>query len=474
MITTTPNPTNQNPNRKLQGPKEPIWYQTIWGVVQPLSYLDSIQKRYGDICLTPPFAGLPAQVVISNPQALQEIFTADASLFESGSGSQMMQPLVGDNSLLLMDGTHHLQQRKLLMPPFHGERMKAYGQTICEITQKVTEKITVGQKIIVRPLMQQISLNVILRTIFGIKEGKRYQQIENALIATLKMFDNPLNSAFLFFKPLQRNLGILTPWGNFLKQRELLDKLLYQEIRERRAQIEYIKQEDKTQEYKTQEHIGEDILSLLISARDENGQGMTDLELRDELMTMLFAGHETTANALTWALYWIHYLPEVKEKLLRELSSIDIDNADAMEIMGLPYLNAVCSETLRIYPIVFFTLVRILQAPMQLMGYDLPAGMVLSPCIYLTHHNPKIYPEPKKFRPERFLERKFSPYEYLPFGGGNRRCLGSAFAMFEMKLALATILSNYSFSLAEKRPLKPLRRGITFTPSGGLRLIVNS
>ena len=459
MTTATPNSTIKNPIKTLPKPHESIWYQTIWGIAKPVSYFDTMQKRYGDIFVTPQFAGLPPQVIISNPQAIQKIFTADASMFESGLGNQMIQPIVGDLSLLLMDGDRHLQKRKLLMPPFHGERMKAYGTTIREITRKATERLTVGEKFIARPLMQEISLNVILRTIFGLREGKRYQQIEHALIGMLDVFDNPLNASFLFFKPLQKNLGFLTPWGRFIQKRKLLDKLLYQEISERRAQ---------------KEHTGEDILSLLLSARDENGEGMTDEELRDELMTMLFAGHETTANALTWALYWIHYLPEVKEKLLQELSSIDAENIDAMEIMGLPYLNAVCSETLRIYPIAFFTLVRILQAPMELMGYEFSPGTPLAPCIYLTHHNPDIYPEAKKFKPERFLERKFSPYEYLPFGGGSRRCLGSAFAMFEMKLVLVTILSKYSLKLAQKRPVKAVRRGIVFTPSGGVRLTVDS
>ena len=464
MITTTANSKNQNPNKKLQGPQEPIWYQTIWGLAKPVNYFDTMQKRYGDIFVKPQFAGLTSQVIISNPQAIQEIFTADVSLFKSGVGTQIIQPIIGSNSLPSLDGDRHMNKRKLLMPPFHGERMKAYEETIREITHKTTEKLTVGQKIIVRPLMQQISLNVILRTIFGLKEGERYQQIKHGLVTMLNMFDNPLNAIFLFFKPLQRNFGMLTPWGNFLKQRELLDKILYQEISERRAKTEHTDKQDT----------GEDILSLLLSARDENDQPMTDVELRDELMTILFVGHESTANALTWALYWIHYLPEVKEKLLQELNSIDIDHVDVMEIMALPYLNAVFSETLRIYPIIFFTSVRILQAPMQLMGYDLPTGTLLAPCIYLTHQNPDIYPEPKKFKPERFLERKFSPYEYLPFGAGNRRCLGYAFAMFEMKLALVTILSNYSFSLAgEQHPLKPTRRGITFTPSGGVCLTVN-
>jgi cytochrome P450 len=352
-----------------------------------------------------------------------------------------------------------MQQRKLLMPTFHGERMKAYGQAICEISQQVANQWKVGETFVARPAMQEISLQVILRTIFGLKEGERYQQIRNILTAMLDSFNQPLSAIFLFFKSLQFDLGPWSPWGNFIRKRALLDELLYQEIRERRAQPE---------------SWGEDILSLLLSARDQAGQPMTDVELRDELMTMLFAGHETTATALAWALYWIHYLPEVREKLLQELNYIDIDNAEPMEIARLPYLNAVCSETLRIYPIVFFALPRILLDPMQLMDYNLPKGTMLSICIYLTHHRPDIYPEPNQFKPERFLERQFSPYEYLPFGGSNRRCLGAAFAMFEMKLALANILSCCSLELAEKSPLIPVRRGITFAPKGGVHLTLKA
>jgi cytochrome P450 len=259
----------------------------------------------------------------------------------------------------------------------------------------------------------------------------------------------------LFIKSLQKDLGAWSPWGGFLRQRQRLDELLYQEIRERKTQSE---------------PLGEDILSLLISARDEAGGPMSDVELRDELMTMLFAGHETTA--LAWALYWIHYIPEVREKLLQELNSIDVENCDPAQITKLQYLNAVCCETLRIYPVLFFTFPRLVQAPMQLMGYNIPKGMILSPCIYLVHHRPDIYPEPKRFKPERFLERQFSPYEYLPFGGGNRRCIGTAFAMFEMKLVLAKVLSRYSLELAENSPVMPVRRGLTMAPAGGVRLVV--
>jgi cytochrome P450 len=305
--------------------------------------------------------------------------------------------------------------------------------------------------------MQKISLEVILHAVFGLSEGERYQQIQQLIINMFSLFSNPLNATFLFIKSLQKDLGAWSPWGGFLRQRQRLDELLYQEIRDRKTQSE---------------PLGEDILSLLISARDEAGQPMSDVELRDELMTILFGGHETTATALAWALYWIHYIPEVRQKLLQELNSIDVKNCDPAEISKLPYLNAVCCETLRIYPVLFFTFPRLVQAPMQLRGYNIPKGMVLSPCIYLVHHRPDIYPEPKRFKPERFLERQFSPYEYLPFGGGNRRCIGSAFAMFEMKLVLAKVLSRYSLELAENSPVMPVRRGVTMAPAGGVRLVV--
>ncbi|MEG4857471.1 cytochrome P450 [Microcoleus sp. K1-B6] len=446
---------NHATNKLLDGPKSHRFVQTVRGILNPLYYLDSNYQRYGDL-FTSEFSNFPPQVIVSNPQAIQEIFTSDSKLFESSTGNQITLPLVGSNSLLLLDGDRHLQQRKLLMPPFHGERMKAYGQIIRDTTEKVINNWTPGNSVIAQSTMQEISLEVILHTIFGLSEGERYQQIQQLMINMFSLFSNPLSATFLFIKSLQKDLGAWSPWGGFLRQRQRLDELLYQEIRDR----------------KTQSAPGEDILSLLICARDEAGKPMSDVELRDELMTILFAGHETTATALAWALYWIHYIPEVREKLLKELNSIDVENCEPTEISKLPYLNAVCCETLRIYPILFFAFPRLLQAPMQLMGYNIPKGMILSTCIYLVHHRPDIYPEPKLFKPERFLERQFSPYEYLPFGGGNRRCIGAAFAMFEMKLVLAKVLSQYSLELAENRPVLPVRRGLTMAPAGGVRLVV--
>jgi unspecific monooxygenase len=241
-----------------------------------------------------------------------------------------------------------------------------------------------------------------------------------------------------------------------LKQR--VDNLLYAEIRARRAQI------DPTRS---------DVLTLLLLARDDAGEPMTDVELRDELLTLLIAGHETTATALSWALYWIHRTPEVKDKLMAELTTLG-QTPDPAEIARLPYLNAVCSETLRIYPIAFVAAPRVCMKPIEIAGYWFPAETWLTAGIYQVHWREDLYPQPEQFRPERFLERQFSPYEYFPFGGGNRRCIGAAFAMYEMKLVLATILSDCELTLAETRPVRPVRRGVTIAPQSGVRMMIQS
>src|SRR6476661_1415038 len=356
---------NEAINKKvLDGPKDNRFVQTVRGILNPLYYLERNYRRYGDF-FTSKFSNFPPQVIISNPQAIQEIFTSDSKLFESGTGNQIMLPLVGSNSLLLLDGDRHLQQRKLLMPPFHGERMKAYGQIICNTTEKVINNWTPGNSVIAQSTMQEISLEVILHAVFGLSAGERYQQIQQLLVNMLNFFSNPLSATFLFIKSLQKDLGAGSPWGGFIRQRQRLDELLYQEIRERKT---------------LSQPLGDDILSLLISARDEAGQPMSDVELRDELMTMLFAGHETTATALAWALYWIHYLPEVRDKLLQELEACG-NELNPNTVAKLPYLNAVCSETLRIYPIALFTFPRITKASIKLMGYEFAPGTMLSACI---------------------------------------------------------------------------------------------
>ncbi|MEO0936121.1 MAG: cytochrome P450, partial [Cyanobacteria bacterium J06641_2] len=273
----------------------------------------------------------------------------------------------------------------------------------------------------------------------------------------LEVGGSPLGGMMLFFPKLQRDMGSLTPWKRFVYHREQADKLLYQEIDERRENPD----DSRT-----------DIMSMLMASRDEKGEAMTDEELRDELMTLLFAGHETTATALTWALYWIHKIPEVKQKLLAELDSLG-ENHDSNAILKLPYLNAVYCETLRIYPVAMLTFRRGIQSPVSLCGYELEPGVGVMGSIYNLHRKEDLYPEPEKFRPERFLERQFSPYEFMPFGGGSRRCIGLALAQFEMKLILAKILSELDLNLVTHSEVKPKRRGVVTGPNRPIEMVVN-
>ncbi len=447
--------TIENFMKLPDGPKAPVLIQTLRSIVRPLESLEANARQYGDIFVSK-FIGFQQIVVIANPQAIQEIFTADPKLFDSGKGNRIMLPLVGENSLILHDGDYHQRQRRLLLPPFHGERMRAYGTLICDITSDVMNQKKMGEHFLARPAMQEISLRAILRAVFGVDEGERFEQLRRLIGSLFDIFKYPLSASFIFIPALQKDLGPWSPWGQFVRQRKQIHDLLYELIRERKAENDPSK---------------EDILSLMLSARDEAGEPMTDEELCAELMTLLFGGHETTATSLAWALYWIHHLPEVKEKLLRELDTLG-ENADPTAIAKLPYLNAVCSETLRLYPVLLFTFARLVKEPIKIMGYEFQPGTVLSPCIYLTHHRQDLYPEPKQFKPERFLERQYSPYEFLAFGGGNRRCIGMAFALFEMKLVLATILSQYQLELTDNRPVKPVRRVIAMAPSGDVGMIM--
>jgi cytochrome P450 len=428
----------------------------IQALIDQFGTLERYQQKYGDIFYSPKSVLMPPSVIFSDPKAIEQVFTADPNLFEIGRQSTApIRALLGDNSLVLLDGIRHQKQRKLLMPPFHGERMKKYGETMIKVTQQVISKWQVGQTICIRDYTQEISLRVILETIFGLDAGERYDRLRQILVEWLEIFNSPFRSFFLFFPWLQKDVGNLTPWGQFIRQQKTIRDLLQTEIDRRR---------------RNPDTLGEDILSLLLTARDEEGIPMSDSEIRDELMTMLFAGHETTASSIAWSIYWLHYLPEIGQKLQVELNSLE-DPSDFMSIAKLPYLNALISETLRLNPVVAFV-GRQLKEPFELMGYRFAAETSLFPSIYLTHQRSDIYPEPKQFKPERFLERQFSPYEFIPFGGGNRRCLGYAFALFEMKLVLATILSEVKLTLLDNRPLKSVRRGITFSPTGGVKMRV--
>jgi cytochrome P450 family 110 len=455
-----------------QGPKTPPFVQLIQWITNPFDFMESCARRYGDIFTLRIGLGFRPLVYVSNPQALQEILTNDMGkkIEAPGEANTIFEPFIGTQGIMTQSGERHIRKRRLLIPPFHGERMREYGDLIEEITKQVFVRdeafvsdnktkttnqaanalpLQMGQPFSVRRCMQTISLRVILRAVFGLSEGERYQQIEELLCSMVDIISSPIKASQLFFPILQQDLGAWSPWGNFVCKRQQLDRLLYTEIQERRARPD----PSRT-----------DVLSLLMSARDEAGEPMQDAELRDELMTLLAGGYETTGTAMTWALYWIHKLPQVREKLLQELDSLG-DTPDKNAIVRLPYLNAVCSETLRIYPVGPLLFPRVVRSPVTLLGHQLEPGTELLGCIYLTHQREDIYPQPKQFKPERFLEKRFSPYEYLPFGAGARRCVGDALAQFEIKVVLATILSHLELSLADNRSARIVRRGFLSAPN---------
>lgn len=434
------------------GPASPSPFQLMRWLGRPTEYLEATRGRFGD-AFTMRIGVFPPLVLLSDPQAIQQLFSAESGTFDAGASNQALKPTLGSNSLLLLDGERHQQQRKLLMPPFRGERMRSYGELIRQLTSQVIAGLQPGSPFLIRSTMQRISLSVILQAVFGLEGGARLRQLRRILSNMLDTMSAPLLMGLLLLLP--DDLGPWSPRGQLNRSLEQIDALLYAEIRERRQRPD---------------PAANDILSLLLAARDERGEPMSDVELRDELMTLLVAGHETTATSLVWALYWIHYLPEVYQRLRAELDGLGTD-FDPEAVARLPYLNAVCSETLRIYPVALITSPRVVRKPVRILGHEYTTGERLTAAIYLTHHRSDIYPESDRFRPERFLERTFSPYEYLPFGGGNRRCIGMAFALYEMKLVLATFLSQLEMHLVHPRPLLPVRRGVTLAPPDGLYLM---
>ena len=432
--------------------------QNINFVSDPVGYMETNAARYGDIFATKAFSfhDQPT-LIVSNPQALKQILTNDTKDFDSPSDlNQILIPWLGNYSMLVLDGKPHRRQRKLLMPPFHGDRLRGYGRAICDIATAVMELQPSGETFAARSLMLDITLQTMMEIVFGSHDGERCQKIKHLMLTLMNDFENPLLLASGFLPVLQRDWGKRSPWGYFLYMRRQIDDLIYAEIAKRR-------QNPNLQ--------GNDILSLLMSARDEAGQPMSDRELRDQLVTLLFVGHENSATGIAWALYWVHKEPQVCQKLLQELEELG-ESPDPMTIARLPYLTAVCNETLRMSSINMLLSGRMVRSPVELMGYKLDPGTAVFGSIYLLHHRPDLYPEPKQFKPERFLERQFSRYEFMPFGGGSRSCIGANLAVMEIKLVLATILSRYQLDLADNRPEQLQGRGVVLVPKRGVKMVV--
>jgi cytochrome P450 len=426
------------------GPTGPSALVAMRFLLRGPKFLEACHARYGDAFTIRLNTGRTV-VIVSDPATVKEVFQASPDDLHAGAGNVVLKPILGGRSVLLLDGPEHLRQRRLMLPPFHGERMRAYGETMTEVAERHIARWPVGQPFSVHPTMQAITLEIILRTVFGIEDQAGVERLGAPMKRLLNSTDQPLRLLLLQFT---RSAGAKprSPWGRVYALMAPVDKLIHEEIAARRA-------EDEPRD---------DILSLLLAARDEDGNALTDAELRDELMTLLLAGHETTATALAWTLERLVRTPRVLTRLREEQEAGE----------GTEYLDAVVKEALRLRPVVP-GVIRQLQRPLTIGGMDLPKGVNISPSIYLIHRRPDVYPDPEAFRPERFLgEDAPGTYEWLPFGGSVRRCLGASFALYEMRIVLDTILRHATLetTTAEAEPVK--RRFVTYTPAQGGRVRV--
>jgi cytochrome P450 len=423
---------------------------TLMWMRDPFGLMDRCAKRFGEP-YTMGLVGFPPIVVTYTPETVKEIFADDGETFAAGKFNQSLAALLGDRSVLMLDGAEHLRHRRLLLPPFHGERMKAYGDVMLEAADATIDAWSQGDVFALHPHMQDITLRVIIRTVFGFDEGPRFDEMTRRMKRILELGAwSPL-----LIPAMRVDLGPHSPWGKFKRAVAFGDELLLEAIAERRSTGAR----------------GNDVLSLLLDARDDNGQPMNDAELRDELTTLLVAGHETSATALAWAVRWTLGTPGLAYRLRTEIA--DAVRADgtkrltAARANELPLVDAICREALRLNPVV--PLVgRILERPARVAGHDLPAGTPVICSIYLAQRRPEVYPDPTRFDPSRFQGKKLTPSEFFPFGGGMRRCIGMSFALYEMRIVLARIFERAQLSLASVRPIRPERRSITLMPSQGL------
>jgi cytochrome P450 len=415
--------------------------QTLLWVLRPVASMRRWQQRYGDV-FTIKLALTGESVQVADPQLVKAVFAAKPDSARAGEANRILDPVLGRNSVLLLDGREHLRQRKLLLPPFHGERMQRYGELIADVTNAELERWQVGMPFPLRPAMQRITLDVILRAVFGLERGDKLDELRPMVRDLVDVTRNRM-AVIPWFR---HELGGHSPWGRFVRARARTDTLLHEIIRKRQNDPDVASRDD--------------VLSMLVQARDENGEAMTVEELRDELMTLLLAGHETTATSLAWCFNLLLQNPDEMQRL-RD----DIDSGSTTR------LDAVIKETMRIRPVVA-VVARQLHAPLQLGEWTLPAGVMVAPNIELVHRRPDLYPEPDRFLPDRFVDKQVETYEWLPFGGGVRRCLGASFAIFEMRTVIPIVLRRAALRLEQSRMDRVRRQAVVMVPERGVRVVL--
>jgi cytochrome P450 len=425
------------------GPPYPSAIQSVGFWTRPFAFLRQCRDRYGKrftirLPLAPPF------VMLTDPAEVKEVFTAAPDVLRPGEGARVLEPVVGSNSVLLLDESAHMSQRKLLLPAFHGERMERLEALMEEVTAEEVAQLPREASVELHPHMQDLTLKIILRAVFGLDPGARFDTLRERLQAMLVFGDKPIS---LMPPPKDSVVARLAervgPFARFTRMQAEVDDLLFELIAERRAEGAE----------------RDDVLAMLLEAQHDDGSPMSEQEIRDELLTLLVAGHETTASTLAWAFERLGHDPQVLGRLIEAVDAGD----DA-------YLTATIQETLRIRPVLPNVAPRLVAKPIEIGGWAYPPGCSLVLNSYLIHHDPEIYPDPDRFRPERFLDEQPGTYTWIPFGGGRRRCLGASFAMLEMKTVLRSALST--FTLEATIPEVARRRNITVTPSNGARAVL--
>jgi cytochrome P450 len=424
------------------GPSAPHWVQTMRWWTRPVPFFERCRARYGKR-FTIRLFGLPPFVMLADPDEVKQVFTAPADVLHPGSGARILEPVVGRNSVILLDEDAHLAQRRLMLPAFHGEQVARLTDVMAEVAAAEVERWPRGEPAPLHPRLQALTLEVILRTVFGLDEGARLDRLREHMTEVLAIGVSPVS----LLPPLQRDLGRLTPWARFLRMRAVVDEELFALIDERRR--------EETQR--------DDVLSLLLGARHEDGSAMSDQELRDELMTLLVAGHETTASQLAFTFERLVRAPAVLARLTEEIAGGD----------GDAYVTATVQESLRRRPVLPNAAPRLVMEEIEVGGRRYPPDVCLVPNAYLVQHDPSLYPEPYAFRPERFLDKPPGTYTWIPFGGGRRRCLGAAFAMVEMKVVLRAVLERAVPRVTGDGRLElSRRRSITLSPREGAEVVL--
>jgi len=436
-------------------PAGPGLIATFGSLRDPYRFLDDCARRYGD-WFTIRVPSVVPFVFTRDPIAIREIFLGDPEQFHAGKANRPLGAFMGERSVLFLDGAAHLRERRLLLPAFGGERMKSYALAMRSAADDAIARWPVGELFPIHPWMRSITFDVIVRTVLGLEDGPKAMRLRELIRRLFEIYASPLGAMFAL-SAFRIDLGRWSPWGRAVRLYREIESLFYAEFERRRNGDNAAR---------------EDILSMLLRARDESDAPMSNEVLRDEMFTLLLAGHETTAASMAWVIHRLLSRPDVMESARAENARI-LNGApvEPEHVGSLKYLEAVINETMRLNPVVP-NAGRHLEAPAHIAGRSLPAGVVIAPCIYLTHRHPDLWSEPDRFKPERFLDSRISPYAFFPFGGGVRRCIGAAFASYQMKIVLTQILSRVELAPVSGYHARSVRRSIALAPSDGLPVIV--